>query len=200
MVVVIMGVLAGIVVFAVQNLGGTSVLAACQSDFKSVETAVESYKVQMGNYPDGTGGVGSVPPVTDGDSSQAGIVNAVGVEQGTTTLLSGQQLGSELLTGSENGATSHDFQGRQTLNRAMNPSVGPWLKDLPQNGSYYYIWVSNDGRGTILVGKGSLGLQRTAQRHQYLLFGRRHRQLMDSMRHLSTSRSWRAVGYLVRPL
>ena len=54
-VIVILGVLAGIVVFAVQNLTGTSVLAACNSDVKTVETAVETYKMQMGNYPAGVG-------------------------------------------------------------------------------------------------------------------------------------------------
>ncbi len=37
----------------------------------------------------------------------------------------------------------------------MNPSVGPWLKDVPQNGTNYYIWVANDGSGTITVGKGA---------------------------------------------
>jgi general secretion pathway protein G len=50
-VIVILGILAAIVVFAVQNLTGQSATAACQSEFKTVETAVESYKAQMGQYP-----------------------------------------------------------------------------------------------------------------------------------------------------
>jgi type II secretion system protein G len=50
-VIVILGILAAIVVFAVQNLTGQSASAACQSEFKTVETALESYKAQMGAYP-----------------------------------------------------------------------------------------------------------------------------------------------------
>ncbi len=50
-VIVILGILAAIVVFAVQNLSGQSASAACQSDYKTAETALESYKAQMGTYP-----------------------------------------------------------------------------------------------------------------------------------------------------
>jgi type II secretion system protein G len=50
-VIVILGILAAIVVFAVQNLTGQSATAACQSEFKTVETALESYKAQVGSYP-----------------------------------------------------------------------------------------------------------------------------------------------------
>lgn len=50
-VVVILGVLAGIVVFAVGGLTTNSVQAACKSDYKSVEVAVETFKAQEGIYP-----------------------------------------------------------------------------------------------------------------------------------------------------
>ena len=50
-VIVILGILAAIVVFAVQNLTGQSATAACQSQYKTVETAMESYKAQTGSYP-----------------------------------------------------------------------------------------------------------------------------------------------------
>lgn len=50
-VIVILGILAGIVVFAVQNLSGSSAQASCKSSFKTVETAVEAYKAQEGAYP-----------------------------------------------------------------------------------------------------------------------------------------------------
>ncbi len=60
LVVVVLAILAGIVVFAVQNLRSQSAQAAWQSDLKTVENAVESYKAEMGNYPDGTPcGIGS---------------------------------------------------------------------------------------------------------------------------------------------
>jgi general secretion pathway protein G len=50
-VVVILGILAAIVVFAVQNFTGTSAQASCKTDYKSVETAAEAYKANTGIYP-----------------------------------------------------------------------------------------------------------------------------------------------------
>lgn len=50
-VIVILGILAAVVVFAVQNLTSQSSAAACQAQYKTIETAVESYKAQMGTYP-----------------------------------------------------------------------------------------------------------------------------------------------------
>ena len=50
-VIVILGILAAIVVFAVQNLTGSSAAASCQSDYKTVEVAAEAYNAQVGHYP-----------------------------------------------------------------------------------------------------------------------------------------------------
>jgi general secretion pathway protein G len=49
-VIVILGILAAIVVFAVQNLTGSSAQSSCGTDFKTVETAQEAYKAQEGQY------------------------------------------------------------------------------------------------------------------------------------------------------
>lgn len=49
-VVVILGILAAIVVFAVSNITKTSVVSSCKTDYKSVETAQEAYKAQIGSY------------------------------------------------------------------------------------------------------------------------------------------------------
>ncbi|TML42742.1 MAG: prepilin-type N-terminal cleavage/methylation domain-containing protein [Actinobacteria bacterium] len=60
-VIVILGILAAIVVFAVGTTSASSVQAACHADGKSLETALESYKAQTGAFPvapgngDGTG-------------------------------------------------------------------------------------------------------------------------------------------------
>jgi len=71
-VIIILAILAAIVVFAVGTTGKNASEAACQSDAKSVETALEAYKAQMGQYPAGdswtsltqaqTGPNGSVGP------------------------------------------------------------------------------------------------------------------------------------------
>lgn len=50
-VIVILGILASIVVFAVQDLTGSSTKAACGSDYKTIETALEAYKAQNYAYP-----------------------------------------------------------------------------------------------------------------------------------------------------
>jgi general secretion pathway protein G len=49
-VIVVLGILAAIVVFAVQNLTGSSAKSACNADYKTVETAQEAYKAQEGAY------------------------------------------------------------------------------------------------------------------------------------------------------
>ncbi|HWD77477.1 MAG TPA: prepilin-type N-terminal cleavage/methylation domain-containing protein [Kribbella sp.] len=50
-VIVILGVLSGIVVFAVQGIQDRGVASACKSDVKTVEVAVEAYYAKNGTYP-----------------------------------------------------------------------------------------------------------------------------------------------------
>jgi general secretion pathway protein G len=50
-VIVILAILAAIVVFAVGTTTTNAKVSACNSDAKSVETAVEAYKAQMGKDP-----------------------------------------------------------------------------------------------------------------------------------------------------
>lgn len=58
-VVVILGVLAGIVVFAVSAFNGQGVDAACKSDMKNVEIASEAYYAKIGSY---AGAIGDLSP------------------------------------------------------------------------------------------------------------------------------------------
>jgi prepilin-type N-terminal cleavage/methylation domain-containing protein len=50
-VIVILGILTGIVVFAVGAFSDRGQSAACKSDKKTVEVAVEAYRAKTGNYP-----------------------------------------------------------------------------------------------------------------------------------------------------
>jgi type II secretion system protein G len=50
-VIVILGILAAIVVFAVGGVTDRGAKAACKSDVKNVEVAVEAYFAQNGTYP-----------------------------------------------------------------------------------------------------------------------------------------------------
>src|SRR5438093_3218134 len=50
-VIVILGVLAGIVIFAVGGITDNGDVAACKSDVKTLSVAVEAYKAKNGGYP-----------------------------------------------------------------------------------------------------------------------------------------------------
>ena len=63
-VIVILGVLAGIVIFAVGGITDNGNVAACKSDVKTVSVAVEAYKAKNGTYPTTLdGGAGSTTDV-----------------------------------------------------------------------------------------------------------------------------------------
>ena len=50
-VIIILGVLAGIVVFAVQAFQNRGQEAACKTDYKNLQVATEAYYAQTGGYP-----------------------------------------------------------------------------------------------------------------------------------------------------
>ncbi len=50
-VIVILGILAGIVLFAVAGVTDRGNAAACKSDRKTIEVAVEAYRAKNGGYP-----------------------------------------------------------------------------------------------------------------------------------------------------
>ena len=85
-VIVILGVLAGITVFAVQNFTSTSVQAACKADYKSVEVAVEAYKAQTGQYPTAgvTGSHGIPAAVAPPDPKSDAVTTTNGFLAGDT--------------------------------------------------------------------------------------------------------------------
>ena len=52
-VLAVLGILAGIVVFSLEGVGSSAMVAACQSDFASTTEAVTAYQAQMGGLPRG---------------------------------------------------------------------------------------------------------------------------------------------------
>jgi general secretion pathway protein G len=67
-VIIILAILAAIVVFAVGSTNSNAIASSCNADAKSVETAMEAYKAQLGSYP------GSIAALT---SSTVATVNGV---------------------------------------------------------------------------------------------------------------------------
>ena len=92
-VIVILAILAAIVVFAVQNLTGSSAKASCESDTQTVDHAIQAFVAQMSKQP-------------------------TAINTGTLNLMPTTQY-----TGS-NGDL-----------------VGPWLHNVPTNGTHYSIVI-----------------------------------------------------------
>ena len=64
-VIVILGILAAIVVFAVGGITDRGVESACKSDLKNVEVAAEAYRANEGAYPAGTTSVDRIEVLED---------------------------------------------------------------------------------------------------------------------------------------
>ena len=128
-VIVILAILAAIVVFAVQNLTGTSAQSSCRADFKTVESGVEAFKAQTGAYPGGTYLTGyTVAPLADTNGYTSPTASAAPHVD------------------NHNGV---QFLMQTTDTDAATPanSIGPWLKDWPVNNGHYEIVVSYPGTG-----------------------------------------------------
>lgn len=125
-VIVILGILAAIVVFAVENLAGSASQASCGSDYKTVETAVEAYKAELGVYPGGT--------------VSTSYTYAAGPTPSSSYPAAGDAAMEELMG---------------TYTPGTGSVVGPFLKDVPLNPGHYSITVANDNSGTISVQNGS---------------------------------------------
>lgn len=65
-VIVILGVLAGIAALAAGTFTSTSARSSCTNDYRSVEAALESYREQNGGFP--TAGVNGIPAAATGDA------------------------------------------------------------------------------------------------------------------------------------
>jgi general secretion pathway protein G len=121
-VIIILAILAAIVVFAVGTTGSNAKVAACNSDAKTLETALESYKAVVGVYPG------------DASLSTGGTVPT----QGSTW--AGQKAGVYGLLGTGTGT------GVWTAPNGS--SAGPFLRQLSTS-THYTIWT--DGLGQVFV-------------------------------------------------
>jgi general secretion pathway protein G len=70
-VIVILGVLAGIVVFAVSAFTDDGEVVACRADTKNVEVATEAYRAKTGLWPTAIGGTATTTLVGAGYLKEA---------------------------------------------------------------------------------------------------------------------------------
>jgi prepilin-type N-terminal cleavage/methylation domain-containing protein len=125
-VIIILAILAAIVVFAVGTTSGNAVAASCNADAKTFETALESYKAEVGAYP-GASTLNS-NAVNESNNGQ------VWAGQGTN----GGLLGNATTPG-------------QTWVAGNNNTIGPLLRQLPNQAGkqHYIIWT--DGAGGVFA-------------------------------------------------
>ena len=72
-VIVILGILAGIVVFAVGNLTSGAKTSACSAEKSTIATALEAYKAQTGAYPAASGGHAALDFLDGANAAPAGV-------------------------------------------------------------------------------------------------------------------------------
>lgn len=92
-VIVILGILVAIVIFAVGGFTGTSAQQACKTDVKQIKTAASAYYAQNGSWPGGDSDLSpkyiqSLPPTSSSGNSQHYFVTRTYATTGTT--VSGQ--------------------------------------------------------------------------------------------------------------
>jgi prepilin-type N-terminal cleavage/methylation domain-containing protein len=142
-VLIILSVLAGIVVYAVGTTGSNAKAAACSADAKTFETALESYKAEVGYYPgaaalssDATTHTGNGETWLNQDSSIYGVAGNPTATQGTWTIAGGATV------------------------------IGPYMRQLPSTTNYQIV---TDGQGGVFVyppGAGLVDRQVTAMDNQ----------------------------------
>jgi general secretion pathway protein G len=92
-VIVILAILAAIVIFAVQFLSQSTAAASCQTDFKTVQAAAETYEAQLTVYPGATLPA-SYSPGAPGTAPAGAVANAPMLAlMGTVTGPNGTVLG-----------------------------------------------------------------------------------------------------------
>jgi general secretion pathway protein G len=96
-VVVILGVLAAIVVFAVSGITDRGVEAACDADKRTVQTAVEAYHAQNNAYPPGADSAARIQALVTAEL----LREAPSSDEYTITLAPPTGAGAGAVTGSE---------------------------------------------------------------------------------------------------
>jgi len=168
-VIIILAILAAIVVFAVGSTGANAKTAACNSDAKTFETALESYKAEVGVYPgDPSLTGGSAAQITQGQTWIGATAPNLGLNVSPITPPGTIPPGNGVfgLLG-DNGTSASDTVSALSPIASTTPNmtgagissggnwvapngstVGPFLRSLP-NSTHYQIWT--DGKGGVFV-------------------------------------------------
>ena len=122
-VIVVLGILAAVVVFALGGVTGQSAVAACNADAKTAEVAVAAYNAQTGVNP------GLVTIAADGTPGGQGVADLT-----TQTTVNGMTVGPYLKSWPENGGTNYQisFDGTNvdvSVGGVQQPAGGGFTAD-----------------------------------------------------------------------
>jgi general secretion pathway protein G len=152
-VIVVLGILAAVVIFALGGITGKSAVASCQADGATVSTALAAFNAQnptvLTNVA-GTGGTTVVPPATPAYGSTAAsstytvyYATAAGTTYTTTAtnLIGTIAIGTPTTTATP-PVTDSAIEG--LLSTSASTYQGPYVQSWPNNASHYgYVlgWV-----------------------------------------------------------
>jgi prepilin-type N-terminal cleavage/methylation domain-containing protein len=175
-VIVVLGILAAVVIFALGGITGKSALASCTADGATVSTALAAFNAQnpttLTDVP-GTGGATPVPPTTFGGgtgflytqyyftaptASVAGTYSTTAVSGGTVGSIA---IGAPTTYNLNPAVTPTD---NATMEAVLSSSLavyqGPYIQSWPNNASHYGFvmgWVEQT------IGTGSVQATWSAQ-------------------------------------
>jgi general secretion pathway protein G len=152
-VIVVLGILAAVVIFALGGITGKSALASCTADGATVSTALAAFNAQnpstLTDVP-GTAGAAPVPPTTFGSatytqyyftaptSSVAGTYGLTAIANGTIGTIA---IGAPVAT----AVTPVDNTTMEAvLSSSLATYQGPYIQSWPNNASHYAFvmgWV-----------------------------------------------------------
>jgi prepilin-type N-terminal cleavage/methylation domain-containing protein len=146
-VIIILAILAAIVVFAVGTTGSNSKVAACQSDAKTFETALETYKAEVGVYPgDPTLTTQVAPPTPVPEVGNGQTWNLA--TPGSGAPLTGEVFGLLGNDGQDAAGATVTATSGSTWTAPNGTTVGPFLRQVPSTSIYT---IMTDGAGGVFI-------------------------------------------------
>ncbi|WP_182380180.1 prepilin-type N-terminal cleavage/methylation domain-containing protein [Nocardioides sp. WS12] len=82
-VIIILGVLAAIVVFSVRGITNNAAATACEIEIRTVETAIEAHKAELGTYPGTVGALTDAGFLREDPVGESNITDATTIVVGT---------------------------------------------------------------------------------------------------------------------
>ena len=136
-VIVVLGILAAVVIFALGGITGKSALASCQADGATVSTALAAFNAQNPNTLNGVSGTGSASPVAP--ATFTGALSYYNLNAAGTTYAAGtaNTVGTIAIGTPAASATTPAADAAIEGVLSSNSYSGPYIQSWPSNPSHY---------------------------------------------------------------